>query len=177
MESRPWRLLVLDPTTYKRLIKAGLTHEDLQVWRQNNPGIEWCEFSPRGYRTRFNQGHSRGFRPGQKGADHPATIDGRSHHYLYNTWVGMMRRCYYEDAARYDYYGARGIKVCERWHDPLKFYEDIENVLGVRPLHHTLDRIDNDGNYEPTNVRWSSYSAQRMNDRRSQRGVEGYNKP
>ena len=167
MDAHAWRSLELDEMTFKRLLKLGLTVEDLQVWRQDNPNLAWHEYSPRGYRTRFKAGHEYGFQQGQTGAQHPATLDGRSHHYLYYTWRGMLGRCYSSNHASYKYYGARGIKVCERWHDPLKFYEDIERLLGPRPLGHTLDRKDNNGDYDPDNVRWATSVEQRLNDRRA----------
>lgn len=65
----------------------------------------------------------------------------------------------------YPNYGGRGITVCERWQDPRLFVEDIERDLGPRPDGLTFDRIDNDGNYEPGNVRWATRSVQNSNKR------------
>lgn len=90
---------------------------------------------------------------------------GRSHTPIHGIWSGMIQRCS-PKAAKHciaDYYG-RGIRVCERWHTFEKFLED----MGERPsLNHTLDRIDNDGDYEPSNCRWVTQREQCRNTRRN----------
>lgn len=78
-------------------------------------------------------------------------------------WYGMLYRCENPRSSAYPRYGDRGIKVCERWHDFEAYYTDIMEALGPCPAGMTLDRIDNDGNYEPGNVRWASCWQQVLN--------------
>lgn len=94
---------------------------------------------------------------------------------LYATWNGMMDRCNNPNHPSYASYGGRGIAVCERWRDPWQFAEDIEREIGPRPagrhpngrVKYSLDRWpDNDGDYEPGNVRWADGSEQVLNQRK-----------
>jgi hypothetical protein len=82
-------------------------------------------------------------------------------HPLYATWIAMRQRCNTTTAANYRFYGQRGITVCERWDDFNLFVED----MGERPEGHTLDRINFNGNYEPSNCRWADRSTQAINKR------------
>lgn len=90
-----------------------------------------------------------------------------SDHPLHRTYEGMIERCYYSKNRRYHRYGGRGIKVCERWaRKPDKkavgFWNFVSD-MGQRPDGHTLDRIDPDEDYSPTNCRWATRLAQASN--------------
>lgn len=81
----------------------------------------------------------------------------------FRSWVSMKTRCYNAKHDSYKYYGGRGISVCSRW---LNSFKDFYADMGPRPDGHTLDRIDTNGNYEPSNCRWSDHSTQMKNRRR-----------
>lgn len=82
-------------------------------------------------------------------------------------WKAMIRRCYCTGAINYKNYGGRGITVCRRW---LESFEAFKEDIGLRPTpQHSIDRIDNDGNYEPGNVRWATSKEQQNNRRNNKR--------
>lgn len=89
----------------------------------------------------------------------------------YDRWRGMVKRCYNQKVDSYPYYGGRGIKVCDRWIEPngvgcKNYIDDIHNILGPQPgPNYSLDRINNDGNYEIDNLRWATISEQNKNKR------------
>lgn len=87
----------------------------------------------------------------------------------YRVWEAMKRRCLRPTDKNYRNYGARGISVCERW---LASFDAFLSDMGMRPSpDHQIDRVNNDGNYEPANCRWATRSEQCRN-RRTTRLVE-----
>ena len=89
-------------------------------------------------------------------------------------WETMLKRCYCTSSKNFKYYGGRGITVCEEWHDYTKFKEWAYNNGyddSAPKWECTIDRIDYNGNYEPSNCRWVSMDVQRKNKRQ---GINPY---
>ena len=82
---------------------------------------------------------------------------------IFHTWRGMLKRFYDPNHRAFENYGGRGITVCDRWRASFPaFLAD----MGERPSpRHSIDRINNDGNYEPENCRWATQNEQRLNQR------------
>lgn len=79
----------------------------------------------------------------------------------YRTWISMRQRCNNPRDNGYKFYGRRGIRICKRWDS----YENFLSDMGERPAGTSLDRINNDGNYEPSNCRWATPLIQNLNSR------------
>jgi len=98
-----------------------------------------------------------------KTPSHPCTTE-------YRIWGAMIRRCECPRDTYFERYGGRGIRVCDRWR---RDYPAFLADMGRRPsLRHSLDRINNDGNYEPGNCRWATEIEQAKNTSRAQTVVE-----
>lgn len=88
----------------------------------------------------------------------------------YKTWAGMIARCYNPKEQNFEYYGERGIRVCDTW---LTSFEVFHQDMGERPDGMSLDRIDVNGNYSKENCKWSTVSEQAYNKRKLKSNKSG----
>jgi hypothetical protein len=96
---------------------------------------------------------------------------GKSHTAESRVWKGMIQRCTNPKRRGWERYGGRGITVCERWRAS---FADFLADMGARPSpKHSIDRIDNDGHYEPANCRWATKHEQGSNTRAVTRMLDG----
>ena len=101
---------------------------------------------------------------------HGAFIKQKQVERLYSVWKGMKARCYQKNHSAYKYYGGRGIEVCEEWKNDYAAFRSWAMNNGYKPNGDvgecTIDRIDNNGNYEPNNCRFVPMSVQNTNKRK-----------
>lgn len=96
------------------------------------------------------------------GINNPNYRHGKARTKEYRIWLGMRHRCLNKNSKIYKYYGARNIKICKRWNNFKNFIYDI----GLCPSsNHSLDRINNNGDYKPSNCRWATKLEQSHNRR------------
>lgn len=139
-----------------------------------NPGSFWkcqcdCGAVARVYRGKLQSGHTKscGCLSSELSAERKLT-HGHSRRIsvarTYNIWRGMKRRCDNKAVRSYARYGGRGIRVCERWLDYQNFLADMGEVPSQT---HSIERNNNDGNYEPGNCRWATPAEQNRNTRQN----------
>lgn len=132
-----------------------------------------CEVCMRQKRVRYDQlktklwplvcGDCRRIQSGRNNQTHGHA--GKRWSKTYQTWTAMKSRCSNPNDDHWEQYGGRGITVCEDW----RTFEGFLRDMGERPAMRTLDRIDVDGNYEPSNCRWATVAEQNLNRRATEK--------
>ena len=135
--------------------RITVTHRNFE----RGPGTYWyglCSCGTQVLATAgdFKSGHSKSCGCLQR-------THGMSHSRTYRSWEAMIQRAT-NPKPNYKYWNGRGITVCERW----KKFENFLADMGERPAGKSIDRVNNDGNYEPGNCRWATQREQRLNSRR-----------
>ena len=103
-----------------------------------------------------------------KSEHHKNWVHGKEPKRLYFAWSNMRRRCYQKQNEKYASYGGRGIKVCDEWLHSFPAFREWALANGYKD-NLTLDRIDANGNYEPSNCRWETQKTQQNNRRNNHR--------
>lgn len=152
---------------------TGKTFGRLTVAGYGGKGFWWCKCNC-GTAKRINGASLRGGRTESCGCHHREIskkihiTHGRSESALYRIWEGIKSRCLNPKCEAYPKYGGRGITMWTPW---VSSFEAFALYVGERPSkRHSLDRMDNDGNYEPGNVKWST-SVEQNNNRRDNKSL------
>ena len=99
----------------------------------------------------------------------------KTHHPLFRRWASILDRCSNPNSKDYPYYGGRGITVCDEWkNDFMKFYHHVLTLPNAMKEGYTIDRIRNNENYKPGNVRWATRRDQMLNRRKQKNNTTGF---
>lgn len=141
--------------------------------------IYYCKCQCGNYINKIRGGVKRGFSCGcyqkvimKKVCTGKFITHGYSNSTEFKSWIGCKTRCYNKNNPNYNNYGGRNITVCNRW---LESFQNFIDDMGEKPKdgkRYSLDRINNDGNYEPSNCRWATDSEQNKNRRKFKRTIK-----
>jgi hypothetical protein len=130
-------------------------------------GIYSCGYCGKHFRERANRINTRK----SCGCTNDVVTHSLSKHKYAKVWYAMISRCNNKKCASFVGYGGRGIKVCEEWLDIRNFLAWVDNT---RIEGYSIDRINNDGDYEPSNCRWADATTQACNQRMNKTNTSGY---
>ena len=128
-----------------------------------------CQFCGKSFVTRVDKvssGHTKscGCSISQSRRIAVLTTHGLSGTHIFGVWKGMMDRCYNKKSISYPWYGACGVTICDEWRvSPTAFVDYVSKLPGYNKPGYTIDRMDTYGNYEPGNVKWSTWAEQNSN--------------
>lgn len=157
-DNNSW-LCVCDCGAYKRVFS-----NDLKRGVTQSCGCLQRERTAEANRNRIRHGHTRVSEDGKSRLTTPT----------YRSWKAMLERCRNANAPNYPLYGGRGIKVCKRWQGKTGFANFLAD-MGERPDGMTIDRVNCDGDYKPSNCRWADAKGQ-SNNRRTTPAVRAMRK-
>jgi len=99
----------------------------------------------------------------------------KSKHPLFNRWALILDRCCNTKSKDYPFYGERGIRICPQWKDDfMTFFDYMMGLPHALEPGYTIDRMNNDGHYEPNNMRWATHQEQMINRRQQKNNKSGY---
>lgn len=155
-----------------------VTNEAPKIIREHGTIIRWncrCECGQTTIATTedLKRGHTQscGCYQRQKTSE-AKTKHGLRKEWAYHRWLDMKQRCHNPHNKRYNCYGGRGISICKEWEKSFKaYFEYVSKLPHYGEPGYSIDRINNDGNYEPGNVRWATAYEQVHNRRRKQDGT------